>query len=370
MTKRAKAWLKGGAQYGIGFGLLGYILWQNWNPRGANPGIAGLLGQTPDFAVAAALVGLAVGTTALMYLRWFLLVRALDLPFTLRNAARLGLVGTFYNAFLPGSIGGDLVKAYFIARDQPDRRAAAVATVVADRLLGLFGFLWVVALVGGAMWQLGVAGVADSPFLHGLIRGCGVAVGVGVAGWVLVGLLPARRADRFADRLGGVPKVGKTLAEVWYAVWTYRQRPRAVLGVLALTAVIHTGMILTVYTAVRVYPAPEPATLAQTVVIAPIGLSLQAFIPVPGGVGGAEAVFGLLYERLGRPDGTGAFGRFIQRVVEWGIGFVGYLMYLRMRRELPGVEAEADQEGIGGHEVPHVGPGADRVVDGVGLAAK
>jgi uncharacterized membrane protein YbhN (UPF0104 family) len=356
VTRRAKAWVKGAAQYGIGFGLLGYILWANWNPRGTNPGISGLLGQTPDWAFAAALVGLAVGATLLTYLRWYVLVRALDLPFTLRDAARLGLVGTFYNAFLPGSIGGDLVKAYFIARDQPARRAAAVATVVADRLVGLFGFLWVVALVGGAMWWAGVPGVADSRFLHGLIRGCGAAVGVGVAGWVLVGLLPARRADRFAGRLGRLPKVGKTLAEVWYTVWTYRRRPGVVAGVLALTAVIHAGMILTVYAAARVFPAPDPATLAETIVIAPVGLSLQAFIPLPGGVGGAEAVFGLLYTQLGRPDQTGVIGRFTQRVVEWGIGFVGYLTYLRMRAELPPVEAEAEEEGYGGHEEPHVEP--------------
>lgn len=340
MTDRAKGWIKGLAQYGIGFALLGYILWQNWYPSGTNPGISGLLGQWPDPAAAAALVLLVAASTGLTYVRWYILVRALDLPFTLRNAARLGLVGTFYNTFLPGSIGGDLVKAYAVARDQPDRRAAAVSTVIADRLLGLFGFLWVVAVVGGGMWLGGVPGVADNPFLHGLIRGCGIAAGAGVAGWVLVGLLPARRADRFAGRLAGVPKLGKTLAEVWSAVWTYRQRPRVVGGVVALTAVIHTGMILTVYVAARVYPAVDPATLAQTIVIAPIGLSLQAFIPVPGGVGGAEAVFGLLYEWLGRPYQTGSFGRFIQRVAEWGIGFVGYIAYLRMRAELPVVEGD------------------------------
>ena len=52
--------------------------------------------------------------------------RALGIPFTLRNAFRLGFMGYLLNFVGPGAVGGDLFKAYFVASDQKSRRAEAV----------------------------------------------------------------------------------------------------------------------------------------------------------------------------------------------------------------------------------------------------
>ena len=361
MDKRARGWVKGLALYAVGFGLLGFVIWRNWAPNGKNPGLRGLLQQTPDWAAAAAVGLLVAGYVLLQYARWYVLVRALDLPFRPRDAARLGMVGTFYSTFLPGSVSGDLVKAYFIAKDRPGRRAAAVATVLADRLAGMFGLILYGAVVGGACWAAGNPQVLASPFLQWSIGVFAGLVGLAVLTWVVVGLVPPHRADRFAGRLGRVPKAGHFLSELWYTIRAYRHRPRAVLLVVGLNAVIHTGMILAFHLAVRVYPNPDPATLAEHFVIAPIGYIVQAGIPLPGGVGGAEAAFGLLYEMLGRPDQTGLVGRFTLRVAEWVVGFTGYLVYLRTRAELPPVEAEAEAEGYGGHDDPKEEPEPERV---------
>lgn len=367
MTRHAKGLVKGVALYGVGFGLLGLVLWLNWEPKYGpapddggppkllSPGLRGLLDKTPDWAALAAVGLLVAGYWLLQYVRWYVLVRALDLPFALRDAVRLGLVGTFYSTFLPGSVSGDLVKAYFIAKDRPGKRAAAVATVLADRLSGLFGLILYGAAVGGACWAAGDPQIGASRFLQGVIGVFAGLVGLTAVGWVVVGLVPSHRADRFAGRLGRVPKAGHALAEVWYAVWTYRRRPGAVLAVIGLNAVIHTGMVVTFYLAVRVFPVPDPATLPETFVIAPIGFIIQAGIPLPGGVGGAEAAFGFLYTLIGRPDETGVVGRLTLRLAEWAFGFVGYLVFLRTKAELPAVEAEAEAEGLGGHEDPKVG---------------
>jgi len=34
------------------------------------------------------------------------------------------------------------------------------------------------------------------------------------------------------------------------------------------------------------------------------------------------------------------------RVFEWGFGFIGYMVYLWMRQELPAVEAAAEEGGL------------------------
>jgi uncharacterized membrane protein YbhN (UPF0104 family) len=72
--------------------------------------------------------------------RWHLLVKALDLTLSFRDAVHYGLVGIFFNTFLPGSVGGDIVKATALARTQ-NRRTAAVATVIMDRVIALWALV-------------------------------------------------------------------------------------------------------------------------------------------------------------------------------------------------------------------------------------
>lgn len=356
---KKSGWWKGLLKYALGFGLLAFVIWRFWEGKPPAPGeppapgLKDLLQRTPDLVAFGLAAGCIAVATALQFYRWYLLVRALDLPFSGRNAVRLGLVGYFFNIFLPGSVGGDLVKAFFIARGQPGRRAAAVATVVADRLFGLFGLILYVAVVAGALWAAGNPQIGGNPHLQFIVKACGAAVAVTVVGWVLLGLLPQHRADRFAGRLHQVPRFGATLAELWYTVWQYRQRSGTVLACLGLSAITHTCYVLIFHFAVQVFAEPDPAvpgrlkdvaTFAEHVTVAPIGYIMEALFPAPGGVGGGEAVFGWLYTLLGKPVSVGVAGRLTMRMIQWALGLIGYIAYLRMRAELPVAEAEAAAE--------------------------
>ncbi len=228
MKKHAAKWLVPLVKYGFGFGLLAYVIYKYWGPQNGAPGIGQLLRGPIAFEWLAVAALLMVTAASLQIYRWYLLVRALDLPFTVRNAYRLSLVGIFYNTFIPGSVGGDLVKAYFIAHAHPERKTRAVASVIADRALGLFGLILFVAVLGSTAWALGDARIAANPDLQWIVK---VMVGIAsgsVVGFLVLGLLPASRVDRFAGRLKWVPKVGNSLAEMWYAVWEYRQRLKVV----------------------------------------------------------------------------------------------------------------------------------------------
>ncbi|MCZ2341593.1 MAG: flippase-like domain-containing protein [Bacteroidales bacterium] len=337
MAQSSGGW-KNLVKYGVAVTLLGLMIGLNWS------GLQKLFSQTPHLGPFFLAVGIFVICTITQYYRWYLLVRALHLPFTLRNAFRLGLVGTFYNTFLPGSIGGDFVKAFFIAQGHPDRRAAAVATVFADRLFGLFGLLLFAGTVGGAFWAMGDEKIASNAKLQGVVTVCGILAGVATVSYVALGFLPLRRAHRFGDRLASLPKVGPTFQELWYTVWTYRQRPGTVLAAVGLSAIVHTGFVLIFFLAIQVFPPADPvllATLPEVFVVAPIGYIVQALIPLPGGLGGGELTFGGLYDLI-RPGAAdiGLAGRLTMRLVEWSIGLMGYLAYLRMRDELPIAAAE------------------------------
>ena len=331
--------VKGLLKYGLAVALLSLVVALNWTA------LKDLLSRTPQFVPFALAAGAMVVVIGTQYVRWFVLVRSIDLPFTLYGAVRLGLVGTFYNTFLPGAIGGDFVKAYMIAKGNPERRTAAVSTVIADRLLGLFGLLLYAGAAGGLSWLTGDDRIVGKRSLETIIVVCLVLVGCFVVGYVVLGFLSNTFADKLGTKLAAIPKLGKTLEEVWNTGRRFRAKPGVILGCVVLSGISHTFMMLAYHLAVRVFP-PEDLELlgglAEHFVIAPIGFIAQALIPVPGGLGASELTFGGLYQliRGKEAEAVGLAGRLSLRLIEWVIGLVGFLAYLGMRSELPVPQGE------------------------------
>src|SRR5438128_2999345 len=197
-------------KYLLALGLLTYVVWTNWDPNPGNPEKSQGLkyvwqvhfveGKPVHFGFMA-LAGLLLTASLLIsFVRWHLLVRAQDLPFTLPNALRLGAVGFFFSTFLPGSIGGDIVKAVFLAKEN-SRRTVAVATVLIDRAIALWALIWFVLLLGAFFWASGYLKGEVEAKLHTIVVVAAVFVGVSLVGCLLLRLLPEYRATRFAGRL-------------------------------------------------------------------------------------------------------------------------------------------------------------------------
>jgi uncharacterized protein (TIRG00374 family) len=74
-------------------------------------------------------------------LRWKLLLDARGLHLSMLKTLQLYFVGHFFNAFLFGATGGDVVKAWFVTREIPGHKTEAVSTVALDRLIGLAGLV-------------------------------------------------------------------------------------------------------------------------------------------------------------------------------------------------------------------------------------
>lgn len=79
--------------------------------------------------------------------RWWLLLRVRGLEVSYHNAFRLSMVGCFFNYCMPGSTGGDLVKAFYAAKGS-NRRPDAVMTVIIDRVVGLLGLIIIAGIAG------------------------------------------------------------------------------------------------------------------------------------------------------------------------------------------------------------------------------
>jgi uncharacterized protein (TIRG00374 family) len=334
-------------KYLLGLGLLAWVVWANWKPADGSQGLADAFQKPIRLAPLFLAAALVLAGVLLTFVRWYLLVRAQGLPFTLPGAVRLGLVGYYLNTFLPGSVGGDIIKAACIARQQ-SRRTVAVATVLIDRAIGLCGLIWLVALMGGLFWATGrLEELAVSPGAAAALETIAIIAaalaGASVLLWLLLGVLPTRRAERFAERLARIPRVGPALAELWRAVWMYRCQGRSVGLALAMAMVGHVGFVLAFYFAsLTLTPASAIPPLEAHFLLVPVGMAIRAGFPTPGGVGGGEAGFGWLYTLVGCAAAGGVLAALVQRVIEWTLGLTGYLVYLRMRPALQPAPSEEE----------------------------
>ncbi len=268
------------------------------------------------------------------FVRWHIMVKAVGLPIRLSDSMRLGFIGLFFNTFLPGSVGGDAIKAWFLAKEQNNRRAVALATVLMDRVLALWALVWFVALLGGAFW-LGGRLVGDgAEQCRKIVVIAWAVVGGSSLVWAAMGLLPNKRADMFADRLARLPRVGGAVAELWRSVWIYRCRPRTVYGIMLLSLAGFVGFVFLYYYSMLTLWDPASGEkvpdLMQHFLIVPIGLVIQAMPLFPGGAGIGEYGFGVLYRWLGKSEAAGVLGSLIQRVINWIYGLMGYVIYKRM----------------------------------------
>jgi uncharacterized protein (TIRG00374 family) len=93
---------------------------------------------------AIALVGLVIGLYTLVVsgYQWQVLLRGERIRIDLTRLVNLYLVGIAFNHFLPTSMGGDVVKVYYVAREGKNMSGSASAAIMA-RITGFFGMLLV-----------------------------------------------------------------------------------------------------------------------------------------------------------------------------------------------------------------------------------
>src|SRR5262249_14536887 len=138
---------------------------------------------------------------------------------------------------------------------EQQRRTVAISTVLIDRAVGLWGLVGLVVLSGGVFWLSGNEALREEALRSMFITAAAIIAASGIA-WLLLGLLPERRGHRFAGRLGGIPKLGNSIAEFWRAIWIYRNKRLSIAIALALSIVTHAFFVGTFYFAAQTFRDP------------------------------------------------------------------------------------------------------------------
>ncbi|MCS7306784.1 MAG: flippase-like domain-containing protein [Thermoguttaceae bacterium] len=277
--------------------------------------------------------------TFLTFVRWLYLVRALDLPLSFREGMRISFLGYLFNLAPMGIVGGDLLKAFLLARQQSGRRAQAAATVVVDRVLGLY-ILFVVAAV--AIVAVGFH-QSQQPELR---LACQLTLAITLAGTagMLMLFIPGLTQGRLSRLMAGIPKVGPILDSLLEAVRLYRHRWLVLVNSSLMSVGVHSLFAIGVFwIACGLYERVLPLT--SHFVIMPISASMGV-IPLP--LGPFEAVLEFLYERTPGPEGLrmaagqGLMVALAYRVITVLFAACGIFTYLGSRSEVAEALQQAD----------------------------
>lgn len=96
--------------------------------------------------VFAAALGIYVISQLIFVLRWCVLLQVQSIEIKFWPTIKLHFLGLFYNNCLPSCVGGDLIRAWCVAKHTEKKMQAALSVFV-DRVVGLLG-LFIMAFVG------------------------------------------------------------------------------------------------------------------------------------------------------------------------------------------------------------------------------
>ena len=229
-----------------------------------------------------------MGTTIFIgVIRWRLVLAVQGLHLSLGRATGISLVAHFFNSFLLGSTGGDLLKAYFAAAETAHKKAEAVTTVVVDRLLGLFAMLLFVSLMALANWNVVMS---QQRFMAMMLVVLGMLF---VSGLVVVLSFwggPTQPRLKFEALLAKLPK-GDVLVRCIEACHAFGEKPGFLPRVLGWSMLLSLACVLQIVALGFGLGLPMGEHFRVLLLIVPAIICLSALPITPSGIGVRENLY-------------------------------------------------------------------------------
>lgn len=250
----------------------------------------------------------------LVAVRWNILLGS---RYTVRKLFSLHMIGNFFNTILPGTLGGDAVKGYYLYRDT-NKAGVSFGSVFLDRYLGLFARLFL-GLVSGmaAFAELRTIGMHWTiPALFSLF----------IAGSLLV----------FRFRIG---KRFGAIADFYdYAHSLLKQKP-VLLKAFLLSLIIQ--VLLIVMIAAVALGIGEQLSFTELFVFVPIIMTAMIIPLSISGFGVREGAFVVLFGLTGIPPSISVSISFLWFLSTATASLIGLVEYLRFRKKISGPEQPA-----------------------------
>jgi len=247
---------------------------------------------TCEFRYVFLALGIFTLNTATLACRLKVVFHGENIHVSFLSAVQLTLMGYFFNNFMPTAVGGDLVKAHLVASDNAsDSRVRSYASVMMDRLIGLYSFL----IVAGAALlvdkgRFRMQSVKQIVFTLLLI---GVVIFITVTNKKVAVLM-----ENIFMRIK-LGKLGEKLDSIYKIVHDYRNRMDVVIKALVISMVSQSVYFITIYT--FFLALGSDISLGNIFLVMPV-VTFISMIPSIGGLGVREGAIVAFFSPLTAKD--------------------------------------------------------------------
>jgi glycosyltransferase 2 family protein len=221
--------------------------------------------------------------------RWHVLLKVQKIHLSLPRLSGLFFIGMFYNQFLPGGTGGDIIKSYYLLKETPDKKAGALLAVVFDRFIGLVALVAITVTLIGLRYDFLAQTTQTRNLLWLLLFLLGVSVLTLVSTFVISGFnLFHSLPEKFPGR--------DKLIEISAAYHLYAHHWRATLVAFGASLVAHLATFATFLCAAYALGAPVP--VVNFFAVMPVERTISALPISFAGIGLREKVLQIMLSGL------------------------------------------------------------------------
>jgi glycosyltransferase 2 family protein len=251
---------------------------------------------------------------------------------------RLAFLGQFFNMVVPGTVGGDVVKAWYLCKHSPNT-AGVLVSMLFDRVIGLVSLLLLSAVMLAMVLSLGQKTVAE-------MRLALIAVGTVFGLVMLMGLFlywPGLRRmlhlQRFYDKL----RIAHHAEAAGRAVRIFAGKPRVMLLALGISFLAH--LFLVCGCAMIGMALHLGVDLLNYFVYLPLIYIIGAIPVTPGGVGVIEKLYVTFFAAPGISASAIIALAMLARLVItfWGLPGLMVMLTGPRRPKVEDMQAEIDQ---------------------------
>ena len=330
-------WILFFAKVAISISILGFLFYSAWQQ-----GEWEELRDSPKRWQWVALgVFACLSANLISFYRWQLLVRALDVPFKLVDAVRIGFIGAFFGLIAFGVVAGDSLRAFYATRHVRNRTPEAITSVLVDRLIGLMT-MFSIATIAFLLFDPAVLSKEHAQEIRvleliGWFVVCCTACGY--VGMTVLFFTPQLSKTKLFHRIISLPKIGPIIEKLSGAISLYRERLPTVAIAFLLSVGVNLCFVTAIYSLAIGLTENNPS-FANHFVIEPIAMVSNA-IPLPGGIGGMEFAMQYLYIAFGSSNGVVA--GFAMRFSLLLVHAIGGFLWFQNRQQVADIEKQASE---------------------------
>lgn len=258
--------------------------------------------------------------------RWYLLARAQGLSLGFRSVISLTMIGNFFNTFMPGSVGGDLIKAWYVAGREPQRKTKAIFTVLLDRAIGMSVIVFYAAMTL-ALYRHWIAGNPKLQWMAWVLWGFTAAVAIGIAVFYASRGLSSPWVQKVRKPLQKLP----IALRMFDATFQYHRHGGIIASAVLLSFISILGMNLLYF--FQGQALDVDLSIAQYFFIVPVAMTVTAVPLLPGGIGVGQVAFFTLFQWIGsKSPEQGATLCTLLQIYTILFNFTGIFFYLRFKR--------------------------------------